>query len=161
MSALIYTIPSIALFQLLVPFTGLDATTIEIALVAYTLVILFPNIVAGLRAAPPEVLEAARGMGLHAARCSSRVELPLARAGDHRRPADRRRLDDLDRDDRRVRSARTASATRSSTRSSCRRRSRPRSTRPALLAVALALACDAALVLLRRAARALGAGGPT
>ena len=51
-SALLYTIPSIALFQLLVPFTGITWTTVEIALVAYTLVILFPNIVVGLRSAP-------------------------------------------------------------------------------------------------------------
>ena len=51
-SALLYTIPSLALFQLLVPFTGLTTTTVEIALVAYTLVILFPNIVAGCTARP-------------------------------------------------------------------------------------------------------------
>jgi osmoprotectant transport system permease protein len=77
-SALLYTIPSLALFQLLVPFTGITTTTIEIALVAYTLVILFPNIVAGLRSAPPEVLEAARGMGLTRRQTLARVELPLA-----------------------------------------------------------------------------------
>ena len=64
-SALLYTIPSLALFQLLVPFTGITTTTIEVALVAYTLVILFPTIVAGLRSAPPEVLEAARRDGPH------------------------------------------------------------------------------------------------
>jgi osmoprotectant transport system permease protein len=55
-SALLYTVPSLALFQLLVPFTGLTVTTVEIALVAYTLVILFPNIVQGLHSAPDEVL---------------------------------------------------------------------------------------------------------
>jgi osmoprotectant transport system permease protein len=77
-SALLYTIPSIALFQLLVPFTGITWTTVEIALVAYTLVILFPNIVAGLRSASPEVLEAARGMGLTQQQVLWRVELPLA-----------------------------------------------------------------------------------
>ena len=77
-AALLYTIPSIALFQLLVPFTGLTTTTVEVALVAYTLVILFPNIVAGLRAAPPEVLEAARGMGLTPRQMLFRIELPLA-----------------------------------------------------------------------------------
>ena len=59
-SALIYTFPSIALFQLLVPYTGLSFTTVAIPLVAYTLVILFPQFVAGLDAAPPEVLEAAQ-----------------------------------------------------------------------------------------------------
>jgi osmoprotectant transport system permease protein len=77
-SALVYTIPSLAAFQLLVPFTGITWTTVEIALVAYTLVILFPNIVAGLRSAPVEVLEAARGMGLTRRQILWRVELPLA-----------------------------------------------------------------------------------
>jgi len=77
-SAFVYTIPSLALFQLLVPFTGLTWTTVEIALVGYTLLILFRNIVAGLRATPPDVLEAARGMGLTRAQTLVRVELPLA-----------------------------------------------------------------------------------
>jgi osmoprotectant transport system permease protein len=77
-AALLYTIPSIALFQLLVPLTGITWTTVEIALVAYTLVILFPNITAGLRSAPPDVLEAARGMGLTQTQILLRVELPLA-----------------------------------------------------------------------------------
>jgi osmoprotectant transport system permease protein len=77
-SALVYTIPSLALFQLLVPFTGITWTTVEIALVGYTLVILFPNIVTGLRSAPDDVLEAARGMGLTRLQVLTRVELPLA-----------------------------------------------------------------------------------
>jgi osmoprotectant transport system permease protein len=77
-SALLYTIPSIALFQLLVPFTGITWTTVEVALVAYTLVILFPNVVAGLRSAPAEVVEAAEGMGLTRAQVLFRIELPLA-----------------------------------------------------------------------------------
>jgi osmoprotectant transport system permease protein len=77
-AALIYTFPSIALFQLLVPFTGLTRTTVEIPLVAYTLVILFPNVVAGLDSPPPDVLEAARGMGLTRRQLLWRVELPLA-----------------------------------------------------------------------------------
>jgi len=78
MSALLYTIPSLALFQLLIPFSGLTWTTVEIALVAYTLVILFPNFVAGLNSAPEEVLEAARGMGLTRMQTLRQVELPLA-----------------------------------------------------------------------------------
>ena len=77
-SAFLYTIPSLALFQLLVPITGLTRTTVEIALVGYTLLILFRNILAGLRATPPEVLEAAQGMGLTRAQILRRVELPLA-----------------------------------------------------------------------------------
>jgi osmoprotectant transport system permease protein len=78
LSALLYTIPSLALFQILVPFTGITRTTVEVALVAYTLVILFPNFVAGLRSAPDDVLEAARGMGLTRRQVLTRVELPLA-----------------------------------------------------------------------------------
>ena len=77
-SALLYTIPSLALFQLLVPFTGLTVTTVEVALVAYTLVILFPNITAGLHSPSDDVLEAARGMGLTRRQVLLRVELPLA-----------------------------------------------------------------------------------
>ena len=77
-SGLLYTIPSLALFQLLVPITGLTVTTVEIALVSYTLLILFRNILSGLRAAPPDVLEAARGMGLTRTQTLVRIEFPLA-----------------------------------------------------------------------------------
>lgn len=77
-AAVVYTIPSLALFQLLVPLTGLTVTTVEIALVGYTVLILFRNTLAGLRSAPPEVLEAARGMGLTQNQTLWRVELPLA-----------------------------------------------------------------------------------
>lgn len=77
-SAFLYTIPSLALFQLLVPFTGLTVLTIEIGLVGYTLLILFRNTLEGLRSAPPEVLEAARGMGLTHMQTLTRIELPLA-----------------------------------------------------------------------------------
>ena len=77
-SAFLYTIPSLALFQLLVPITGLTRTTVEIALVGYTLLILFRNILAGLRSVPADVLEAASGMGLTRAQTLWRVELPLA-----------------------------------------------------------------------------------
>lgn len=77
-SAFLYTIPSIALFQLLVPFTGIGRLTIEFGLVGYTLLILFRNVLAGLRGVPPEVLEAAGGMGLTRRQILLRVELPLA-----------------------------------------------------------------------------------
>src|SRR5437870_9215722 len=77
-SAFLYTIPSLALFQLLVPFTGLTMLTIEIGLVGYTLLILFRNILAGLQGVPQDVLEAARGMGLTRRQMLFRVELPLA-----------------------------------------------------------------------------------
>jgi osmoprotectant transport system permease protein len=74
----LYTIPSLALFQLLVPFTGVTVTTVEVALTSYTLFILYRNIVSGLRSVPAEVLESARGMGLTRFQTFVRVELPLA-----------------------------------------------------------------------------------
>jgi osmoprotectant transport system permease protein len=77
-SGFLYTIPSLALFQLLVPVTGLTRTTVEIALVSYTLLILFRNMLIGLREVPDEVREAARGMGLTRRQTLVRVELPLA-----------------------------------------------------------------------------------
>jgi len=77
-SGILYTIPSLALFQLLVPITGLTVTTAEIALISYTLLILFRNILTGLRGVPEEVREAARGMGLSRREVLWRVELPLA-----------------------------------------------------------------------------------
>ncbi len=77
-AAFLYTVPSLALFQLLVPFTGLTVTTVQIALVGYTLLILFRNVLAGLRAVPPDVREAAQAMGLTPAQALVRVELPLA-----------------------------------------------------------------------------------
>jgi len=77
-TGLLYTIPSLALFQLLVPFTGLSRTTAEIALVSYTLLILFRNTLAGLAGVPEDVRDAARGMGLTRRQLLWRVELPLA-----------------------------------------------------------------------------------
>jgi osmoprotectant transport system permease protein len=74
----LYTLPSIALFELLIPITGLTRTTIEIPLVSYTLFVLYRNIVTGLRGVPAEVLEASRGMGLSRVQTFFRVELPLA-----------------------------------------------------------------------------------
>lgn len=78
LSSFFYTIPSLALFQLLVPVTGLSITTVEVALVSYTLLVLFRNTLEGLRAAPPDVREAARAMGLSPRQAFLRVELPLA-----------------------------------------------------------------------------------
>jgi osmoprotectant transport system permease protein len=77
-SGFLYTIPSLALFQLLVPITGLTRTTVEIALVSYTLLILFRNTMTGLGEVPEEVREAARGMGLTPWQVLWKVELPLA-----------------------------------------------------------------------------------
>jgi osmoprotectant transport system permease protein len=77
-SGLVYTIPSLALFALLVPITGLSFLTAEIGLVGYTLLILVRNIVAGLDAVPPEAREAATAMGYSPAGRLWRIELPLA-----------------------------------------------------------------------------------
>jgi osmoprotectant transport system permease protein len=77
-ASLFYTIPSIALFQIMVPFTGIGWTTIIIALVSYTLLILFRNILTGLREVPADVKEAAEGMGLTRRQTLMKVELPLA-----------------------------------------------------------------------------------
>jgi len=77
-SALFYTIPSIALFQIMVPLTGIGRLTIEIALVSYTLLILFRNTLTGLQQVPQEAKEAAEGMGLTRRQTLTRVELPLA-----------------------------------------------------------------------------------
>lgn len=74
----LYMIPSLAAFELLVPITGVNVTTIEIPLVAYTLFILYRNIVAGLNGVSAEVLESAHGMGLTRVQTFLRVELPLA-----------------------------------------------------------------------------------
>lgn len=77
-TGLLYTIPSVALFALLLPFTGLTTTTAEIGLVSYTLLILIRNTYAGLKAVPEDVKEAARGMGYTDRHILLRVELPLA-----------------------------------------------------------------------------------
>ena len=74
----IYAIPSIALFALLVPITGFTTTTSEIGLVGYTLLILLRNLLTGLDEVPAEVKDAARGMGYGPLRLLFRVELPLA-----------------------------------------------------------------------------------
>jgi osmoprotectant transport system permease protein len=77
-SALFYTIPSIAFFQIMVPITGIGWLSIEIALVSYTLLILFRNTLTGLKEVPVEAREAAEGMGLTRRQTLTRVELPLA-----------------------------------------------------------------------------------
>lgn len=74
----LYTIPSLALFALLVPFTGLTFLTAEIGLVSYTLLILVRNIVAGIDGVPASAREAALGMGYTRWRMFAAVELPLA-----------------------------------------------------------------------------------
>jgi osmoprotectant transport system permease protein len=80
LAGVLYSIPSLALFSLLIPFTGLSITTAEIGLVSYTLLILVRNIVGGLRSVPPEVRESAIGMGYSEWQLLWRIELPLALA---------------------------------------------------------------------------------
>ncbi len=77
-TGVLYAIPSLALFALVVPFAGLSLLSAEIALVSYTILILVRNIVTGLDTVPAEVLEAASGMGLTPRQRLWRVELPIA-----------------------------------------------------------------------------------
>lgn len=78
-TGMLYAVPSLALFALLTPITGLGTLlTAQIALVSYTLLILTRNMVEGLRAVPAEAIEAATGMGYTATQRLLRVELPLA-----------------------------------------------------------------------------------
>lgn len=79
-SGTLYTIPSLALFALLIPYTGLTILTAEIGLVSYTLLILIRNIVRGIRGVPTEVREAAVGMGYAPREILWHIELPLALA---------------------------------------------------------------------------------
>lgn len=78
MTGFFYTIPSIALFILLLPFTGRGLVTGVFALVLYTLYIFFRNFLTGLQNVPPETKDAARGVGLTDRQLLWRVELPLA-----------------------------------------------------------------------------------
>jgi osmoprotectant transport system permease protein len=78
LTGVIYTIPSLALFAVLAPVTGLTKKTAVIGLTLYTLLVLTRNMVAGLNGVPDDVREAARGMGFGPLRMLLRVELPLA-----------------------------------------------------------------------------------
>ena len=77
-TGILYTIPSVAAFFLLLPITGRGNTTAIIALVAYTLLILFRNMIDGLDSVPEESRDAGRGMGLTRRQLLWRVEIPLA-----------------------------------------------------------------------------------
>jgi osmoprotectant transport system permease protein len=78
LSSLLYTIPALALFELIVPVTGLGVLTIETGLIGYTLLVLFRNTLEGLRTTPPEVVSAATGMGMTPRQILWRVKVPLA-----------------------------------------------------------------------------------
>lgn len=74
----IYTLPSLAVFALLIPVFGLGFVTTEIALVAYAQMILVRNVVAGLDSVPAPLRDAARGIGMSPWQSLTRIELPLA-----------------------------------------------------------------------------------
>jgi osmoprotectant transport system permease protein len=77
-STALYTIPSLALFPLLVPFTGITATTVVLGLALYALTILVRSILDGLASVPDDVRESARGLGYGRVSQLFRIELPLA-----------------------------------------------------------------------------------
>jgi osmoprotectant transport system permease protein len=77
-TGVLYTLPSLAVFFLLLPITGRGTTTALIALTAYTLQILFRNIITGLDNVPVDARDAGLGMGLTDRQLLWRVELPLA-----------------------------------------------------------------------------------
>ncbi len=77
-STAVYTVPSLALFSLLLPFTGLSERTVIIGLVLYSLTVLVRAVLSGLDGVPEEVRDAGRGMGYSRRGLLWRVELPLA-----------------------------------------------------------------------------------
>ena len=77
-TGILFTIPSLAAFFLLLPITGLGKTTAIIVLAVYTLQIIYRNTVLGLENVPRSVIDAARGMGLTERQILWRVQLPLA-----------------------------------------------------------------------------------
>lgn len=74
----LYTVPSLALFPLLVPFTGLTPLTVVLGLALYSLTILVRAMLEGFRAVDDKVIEAARGVGFAPTKMLFKVELPLA-----------------------------------------------------------------------------------
>lgn len=77
-SAILYTVPTLAAFFLLIPLTGRGFLTAQVALVAYTLLILFRGVRTGLDGVPPETVDAAKGIGLTDRQLLWQVKLPLA-----------------------------------------------------------------------------------
>jgi len=74
----LYTIPTLAFLALLIPLVGLGPANAIIAMVAFSLVVLIRNIATGIRQVPPDIVDAARGMGMGEMQVLARVELPLA-----------------------------------------------------------------------------------
>jgi osmoprotectant transport system permease protein len=77
-TSVLYALPSLALFIVLIPYTGLTDTTVIIPLTLFSLCVLVPNVVDGLRSVPEPVRQAATAMGFGALRRLAQVELPIA-----------------------------------------------------------------------------------
>jgi osmoprotectant transport system permease protein len=77
-TGMLYTLPSLALFAILIPYTGLGRTTVIVALILYSLLAIVRNTVAGIDGVPPATIDAARGMGMTGMQRLLMVELPLA-----------------------------------------------------------------------------------
>ncbi|ROT28036.1 ABC transporter permease [Micromonospora sp. HM5-17] len=81
LSGALYTIPSLALFAFIAPYLGTGTSTVLVGLVVYALLLIIRNTLAGLNQVPPEVRDAARGMGYGRLAQLLRIELPLALPG--------------------------------------------------------------------------------
>ncbi|CAL8979696.1 Carnitine transport permease protein OpuCB [Cellulomonas sp. T2.31MG-18] len=77
-TGVLYTIPSLALFAVLAPWTGIGRVTVLIGLVSYALLVIVRNVLVGLRGVDPAIVDAARGMGYGRLRMLTQVELPQA-----------------------------------------------------------------------------------
>lgn len=77
-AGIVFTIPSLALFGLMIPFLGIGATPAIVVLVAYVQFVIIRNTIAGIRSVDAGVIEAARGLGFGRSQVLWQVELPLA-----------------------------------------------------------------------------------
>jgi osmoprotectant transport system permease protein len=77
-AGVLYTLPSLAVLAFLIPFTGVGDLTLIIPLVAYAQIVLIRNIIAGIRAVDPTIVEVGRAMGMSERQLQLRVVLPLA-----------------------------------------------------------------------------------
>ena len=77
--SLVYSVPSLALFALLIPITGLGRTSAVIVLTLYNQYLLLRNFTTGLREADPVACEAAKGIGMTDMQILTRIRIPLAR----------------------------------------------------------------------------------
>lgn len=77
-AGVIYTVPSLAMFVLIIPLLGIGFTSAVVALVLYSLLVLIRNTAVGIDSVDPNIIEAARGMGMTSLGILVRIELPLA-----------------------------------------------------------------------------------